>query len=448
MRRWLRCAMALGLLGLLLAFSHLALAASPRQEPQIFHIVSPGDTLFVLAKRYGTSVAAIVAANGLSDPDLIEVGEILCIPSSDGTGEERGTWLTHVVQPGETVSRLALRYGTSVAAIARANRLADPSWIRSGQRLLIPAPAPRLPALELGPITELRVWPPAPLQGQTLTIHLGASRPLTLTGSFDGRELHWVAEKAERGGLWRYWALAGVYALAEPGTHPLIVKALEAGGGEWTLQIFVVVRAGDFGVERILLPPTASKLLAPQLLRRERERLAVIWDQSAAQPMWSGRFVAPVRPFWPITSHFGERRTYNGGPVSGFHTGVDYGASEGALVLAPAAGRVVLAEPLTVRGNAVILDHGAGVHTGYWHLGQIFVKEGDEVAQGDPLGRVGNTGLSTGAHLHWEMRVGTVAVDPLQWIGQTMPPIKKMSRWAASSPPPNETPSLPGNSRS
>jgi murein DD-endopeptidase MepM/ murein hydrolase activator NlpD len=100
---------------------------------------------------------------------------------------------------------------------------------------------------------------------------------------------------------------------------------------------------------------------------------------------------------------------------------VDYGARQGALVLAPAAGRVVLADALDVRGNAVILDHGAGVHTGYWHLWKILVREGQSVTQGDVLGRVGTTGLSTGAHLHWEVRVGDVAVDPLQWTRELMP---------------------------
>jgi murein DD-endopeptidase MepM/ murein hydrolase activator NlpD len=84
-------------------------------------------------------------------------------------------------------------------------------------------------------------------------------------------------------------------------------------------------------------------------------------------------------------------------------------------VYCPAPGKVVLAETLQVRGNVVIVDHGRGVMSGFWHLSQINVKSGDEVWAGQVVGLVGSTGLSTGAHLHWEMRVNGVPVDPLQW---------------------------------
>jgi murein DD-endopeptidase MepM/ murein hydrolase activator NlpD len=63
-----------------------------------------------------------------------------------------------------------------------------------------------------------------------------------------------------------------------------------------------------------------------------------------------------------------------------------------------------------------VLDHGWGVLTGYWHLSTMEVQVGQQVSQGDLIARIGNTGLSTGAHLHWEMWVGGVNVDPLQWL--------------------------------
>jgi murein DD-endopeptidase MepM/ murein hydrolase activator NlpD len=82
---------------------------------------------------------------------------------------------------------------------------------------------------------------------------------------------------------------------------------------------------------------------------------------------------------------------------------------------------VVLAEPLTVRGNAVLIDHGMGLYSGYWHQSKIAVHEGQEVQTGDLIGYVGDTGLVTGPHLHWEMRLNGIAVEPLQWVMQSIP---------------------------
>ena len=81
----------------------------------------------------------------------------------------------------------------------------------------------------------------------------------------------------------------------------------------------------------------------------------------------------------------------------------------------------MLAERLTVRGNAVIIDHGWGVHTGFYHLSEINVVVGQQVQMGALVGRVGNTGLSTGAHLHWDMRIRGINVDPYEWTGREIP---------------------------
>ena len=82
---------------------------------------------------------------------------------------------------------------------------------------------------------------------------------------------------------------------------------------------------------------------------------------------------------------------------------------------------MVLAEKLTIRGNAVLIDHGTGLFSGYWHMNQIAVTEGQEVQPGDLIGYLGNTGLATGPHLHWEMRLYGIAVEPLQWTQQIIP---------------------------
>ena len=86
----------------------------------------------------------------------------------------------------------------------------------------------------------------------------------------------------------------------------------------------------------------------------------------------------------------------------------------------PAAGLVAMAEPLNVRGNAVVIDHGRGIFTGYWDLSEIKVTVGQELRTGDLIGLVGTTGLSTGAHLHWELRIYGIAVDPMQFVTERL----------------------------
>ncbi|HEC36002.1 MAG TPA: M23 family metallopeptidase [Anaerolineae bacterium] len=213
--------------------------------------------------------------------------------------------------------------------------------------------------------------------------------------------------------------MAGVHAFTEPGLYELVLTATDGGGEQAVVSVGVVVEEGGYGYERIDVPPGRTNLLDPALIQAERERLAEVRYLFTPARRWHGPFLQPVEA--AISSYFGTRRSYNGGPYNSYHAGVDFNAGMGAPVHAAADGTVVLAESLTVRGNAVVLDHGWGVLTGYWHLSNIEVTVGQELQAGDVIGRVGSTGLSTGAHLHWEVWVGGVSVDGLQWLGATYP---------------------------
>ena len=101
----------------------------------IEYVVRSGDTIELIAGRFGVSVEDIVAANNLTDPDLIRAGDILIIPGASAPSPEPGV---HIVRPGETLYGIALMYGTTVDAIARANGIVDPNFIHVGQRLIIP----------------------------------------------------------------------------------------------------------------------------------------------------------------------------------------------------------------------------------------------------------------------------------------------------------------------
>jgi murein DD-endopeptidase MepM/ murein hydrolase activator NlpD len=118
---------------------------------------------------------------------------------------------------------------------------------------------------------------------------------------------------------------------------------------------------------------------------------------------------------------FGTRRSYNGSDFTYYHTGLDLYGSTTTPVLAPAAGRVAFTSFLTVRGNTTYIDHGLGVFSGFLHQSQILVQPGDLVEPGQIVGYVGGTGRVTGPHLHWEVWVGGVPVEPLIWTRSTFP---------------------------
>lgn len=127
-------------------------------------------------------------------------------------------------------------------------------------------------------------------------------------------------------------------------------------------------------------------------------------------PNWrlDGPFETP-RPL-DITSPFGQARMFNG-ELRSRHTGLDLRGRAGAAVRSSGRGRVVFAGRLYFAGNAVYVDHGLGVYTGYFHLSRILVKASAQVDSGDMLGEVGATGRVTGAHLHWYLSVGGQTLD-------------------------------------
>jgi murein DD-endopeptidase MepM/ murein hydrolase activator NlpD len=388
--------------------------AAPPQGPTIStttYIVQAGDTLSLIAQRYNTTVRAVAELNGILNPNLIYVGQRLLIPQA--AGSPPSPTQIHIVQPGETLTRIASRHETTISAIVAANDLANPSLIFVGQRLVIPGSTPSTPLPS--PFVAVEFKPLPVIQGQTLAIKVQTNEPVRLTGSFTSRPLTFVGENGH------YWALVGIQANAQVGPYPLELRATDGTGKATGASKLIQVIAGDFATEQITLPPEASKLLDPALIKAENEHLSQIIGIFSRQQLWEGLFRAPLQGPLRVTSAFGTRRSYSGGPPTSYHEGLDYGAATGTLVLAAAAGRVALAEDLTVRGKAVIIDHGLGVYSGYYHLSEIAVKAEQEVKQGDLIGKVGSTGLSTGSHLHWEIRVNGIYIDPLQWTRQVFP---------------------------
>lgn len=207
-------------------------------------------------------------------------------------------------------------------------------------------------------------------------------------------------------------ALVPISSVTEPGSYILNVTfsdELES----IEIERIISIQGTNYPSTQIHLPADLTTLLNPETVEAERVILNTVFGGFTRKRLWDGAFAVPA--YGNPTSLFGERRSFDASGTDDYHRGHDIAASIGTPVKAAQHGVVVLAEPLHVRGNTVVMDHGRGVYSAYLHLSSINVTVGDLLETGDKLGAVGNTGLSTGPHLHWEIRVLNVPVNPLQW---------------------------------
>ena len=377
--------------------------------------VEVGDTLPTIAARFATTPAAVAGANRLVSADSLYAGQTLAVISNTGTPEPRMiTGTLHVVRPGDTLLTVAARYGLSPAEIAAENELLPPVHLYTGMRLRIPLTETANFAFLPGAWRTILGGPLPLLQGRTVGIYVENDRPGTPEGLFAGQPLHFAPHE---GG---FVALVGLDAFSEPGRYPLVLR----GAGEeawWPFEQEVEVLAAGYPTQTINVSAELAPLLAPEVRAEEDAFLSTIYGQFTPEPYWEGLFQAPVTNTI-VTAGYGGARSYNGGPFEIFHTGVDYAGTVGTPIVAPAAGTIVFSDTLELRGGTVIVDHGLGVMSGYYHLSEILVKVGEQVEAGQIIARGGNTGLSTGPHLHWELRIMDVPVDGRQWTQTRFPP--------------------------
>jgi murein DD-endopeptidase MepM/ murein hydrolase activator NlpD len=408
------------LLAVLWSLAAIEPAQAQTDGNAVEYTVVAGDTLGEIATRFGVTVEEMVAANGLADPDVLEVGQVLLIPVAGASAAAQPALDVAIVRalPGETLAAVARRYVQEPAAIAALNSLTKTTWLFPGQPIFLPANAIGAEPLRFGAVREVTA-PDQLIQGRTGRLIVSTTRPLTLSAAWNGLPLLFTPLA---GDPTRQFALLPVPALLAPGPYSLVVGYTAANGALLSRTWQVVVVEGPYETEAIELPPDRGALLEPTLVQNEFAKVSAVWSQGSPDLLWTTPFSRPIGLEHETTSPFGIRRSYDGGPVSDYHAGQDFSAPPGVSVVVPGDGMVALAEPLTVRGNAVLIDHGRGIFSGYWHLSEIKVAVGQPVHTGDILGLVGNTGLSTGAHLHWEMRIYGIAVDPMQFVAESVLP--------------------------
>ena len=212
-------------------------------------------------------------------------------------------------------------------------------------------------------------------------------------------------------------ALIGVDLNAKPGAIKLAIQKLTQTGTQKETAITVMVKEKVFAKESLSVAPEFEQFSNATLerIRREQEQLNRAFTLSSPQRLWEGSFVPPVPG--GVTSPFGLRRVINGTPRAP-HSGVDLKAPNGTEVLAANHGRVALRADFFFSGKSLVLDHGGGLFTMYFHLSEFKVEEGTQVGKGETIAWSGMTGRVTGPHLHWGARLNGARIDPFELLAK------------------------------
>jgi murein DD-endopeptidase MepM/ murein hydrolase activator NlpD len=183
----------------------------------------------------------------------------------------------------------------------------------------------------------------------------------------------------------------------------------------------VNVVSGNYHYEDIVGVP--QNTVGVEITEEETLELQSYTDDATDNKYWDGKFVIPVPPELngAYSSYYGGRRSYNGSGYFYYHSGLDYFSVMGGNIYAAAPGKVVYQGSLLLHGDTTMIDHGWGVYTLYAHQSEYLVEEGQMVSAGQLIGKVGNSGRSIGPHMHWEVWVGGIQVDPLDWINEAYP---------------------------
>jgi len=449
-----------------LAIGLIAIPVQAQSGDMPVYIVQPGDTVNVIAIRFGVSPLDLIDANGLENPDALNVGTPLKIPGLIGFS---GTLTTGTAGIGATLASLSREYQISQDLLVNLNRITSPGEIYIGSTMILPSLEEVPIPIEISPLiagesvleksiigdqnpweiietnNEAGSWSvlpqepiftfsdtsestkyssrlieaieitPLPLvQGKTEVITVKTNQPAELTGRLNGVELRFQQIRENE-----YIALQGIHALAATGLSEIEIDVSAPDAETFHLDQAILIESGYYAQDPALIVDEST--IDPAITGPEDEMVRETTSIASPERYWNEEFRIPVDEPSCIKSWYGNRRSYNGSPFDYFHTGVDYGVCANLNIYAPAPGKVVFSGPLTVRGNATIIDHGWGVYSGIWHQSKILVNLGDTVETGQLIGEIGGTGRVTGPHLHWEIWVNGIQVEPLDWMDNLYP---------------------------
>lgn len=256
------------------------------------------------------------------------------------------------------------------------------------------------------------------LQGRTLHIQFQANKPLQKA------KVHLLAQTfscfPESKNSLLYECFIPVACEETPKEAILSIEASDTVGNQVTLEHAFRIIPCVFKKQTISV--------SPEKLREEREattqheilekRLLELVAHSPKEKLWQGKFYAPIEIIRITTPYGTIRTTQERGRY--MHKAVDIINAPKSVVWAPQDGIVIIKDCYEFSGNTVVIDHGCGIFSMFYHLDSFAdIHVGQFIKQGNPLGTIGKTGYATGYHLHWEMRIDNIPVDPLQWISAT-----------------------------
>lgn len=200
----------------------------------------------------------------------------------------------------------------------------------------------------------------------------------------------------------------------KPSTKELILH-YEKNGKNKQKKLHLTIKDGEYKKEKITVQknkvnPPKSEL---KRINKEYHEAMGIYGTSTKKNYLKSEFIFPLNSF--ITSDFGKARVYNDA-LKGYHSGTDFRAKLGTPIKASNDGKVVLVKERFYSGGTVLIDHGHGIYTCYYHMSEFSVKKDQQVKKGDIIGLSGQSGRVTGPHLHFSVRVNGVQVDPLQFV--------------------------------
>ncbi len=445
-----------------------------QSDPNVpVYIVQPGENLTEIADRFRISVNDLIIANNIVDSNLISEGTQLVIPGIEGIS---GILNTRPVQIGESLNSLLRQNHINLESFMILNDVTSPVELYVGSNLILPEGEAskelnnsitlksQESLLEASLINDLNPWYlsqinqfiglinplpgellfffsenrqifhspvsdsisdiellPLPLvQGHTTVIRLNSSQPVNLGGMLGEYNLNFFHDDTND----YYYALQGIHAMAQPGLLSLKLNGQFADGSSFSTEQMVLLNSGNYLNETLTVEQTTIDLMT---IDKENQQISQIIYPITLNRLWEGPFRFPVDGSLSdntigFTSLFGNRRSYNNGQYNGYHGGLDFLVLLVNLnVYAPAAGKISYAGQTNIRGNTIFIDHGQGVYSGYAHLKEFHVNTGDTVQPGQLIGIIGNTGRVTGPHLHWDIWVNGIPVDPFDWIENTYP---------------------------